>query len=463
MDVLGRSLEEPMQAKITKTAVEALEKGAIWDDKLKGFGARRQKDGIFYYLRYRVNGIPFMKSLGRHGHLTPDEARKIAQAKLGQAAQGIDPFANEAKLRSSEVVGTAVERYLARRRKALRPSAYVEVHRHLLDKAKRFHRLRLSEVTKGKIADLLHGVEERSGIVARNRLRSSLNAFFTWTITEGLLEFNPVTGTAKADEGGPRERVLSDAEVAEVCAALGAVGQSNSALASQSASHPYSDIVRLLILTGQRRQEIGALRWDEIDFDKAVITLPPIRTKNNRQHELPLSPQASAVLKSRNAKGLAQSGAIPISRKPQGAMVFGNGKAGFSGWTEWKARLDARIALQRKEAGAKAMPPWRLHDLRRTVATLMAEKLGILPHIIEAVLNHVSGAKSGIAGVYNRATYADEMREALCGWATYVDQVTSPSGKVVSVRARAIRGEVEAPRASLSERLAHAVNLSQKG
>jgi integrase len=443
-----------MQTKITKSAVEALEPGkAIWDDKLKGFGARRQKDGIFYYLRYRVNRIPFMKSLGRHGHLTPDQARKIAQAKLGQAAQGIDPFEDQAKLRSSEVVGTALERYLARRRKVLRPRAYIEVHRHLLGNAKRFHRLRLSEVTKGKIAELLHDVEERSGIVARNRIRSSLSAFFTWTITEGLLEFNPVTGTAKADEGGPRERVLSEAELAEVWNELDVLGQST--------SHPYSDIVRLLILTGQRRQEIGALRWDEIDFDKAVITLPPNRTKNNRQHELPLSPQASAVLKSRQAKGLSQSGAIPISRKPQGAMVFGNGKAGFSGWTEWKARLDARIAVQRKEAGAKAMPPWRLHDLRRTVATLMAEKLGVLPHIIEAVLNHVSGAKSGIAGVYNRATYADEMREALCGWATYVDQIASPSGKVVLVRA--IRSEIEAPRSSLTERLAQAVSRSQKG
>ena len=157
-----------------------------------------------------------MKSLGRHGHLTPDQARKIAQAKLGQAAQGIDPFEDQAKLRSSEVVGTALERYLARRRKVLRPKAYVEVHRYLLVNAKRFHRLRLSEVTKGKIAELLHDVEERSGTVSRNRLRSSLSAFFTWTITEGFLETNPVTGTAKADEGGPRERVLSEAELAEV-------------------------------------------------------------------------------------------------------------------------------------------------------------------------------------------------------------------------------------------------------
>lgn len=99
------------------------------------------------------------------------------------------------------------------------------------------------------------------------------------------------------------------------------------------------------------------------------------------------------------------------------------------------------------------MPPWRLHDLRRTVATLMAEKLGVLPHIIEAVLNHVSGAKSGIAGVYNRATYADEMREALCTWATYVDQITSPSGKVVSVRATQHEEVGDGPRATFTERL----------
>jgi len=425
--------------------VEALTPGqAIWDDKLKGFGARRQKEGIFYYLRYRLHGTPFMKSLGRHGHLTPDQGRRIAKTKLGQAAQGIDPFEDQARLRSSEVLGTAIERYLARRKKVLRPRAYVDVHRHLLGNAKRFHRLRLSEVTKGKIAELLHDIEEGSGIVARNRLRSSLSAFFTWTITEGLLEANPVSGTAKADEGGPRERVLTEAELAEVLVAL----------FSDTASHPYIDIVRLLILTGQRRQEIGALRWDEIDFDRAVITLPPSRTKNNRQHEIPLSRQVSEILKSRQARGLAHSRAIPISGKPQGAHVFGNGKVGFSGWTESKAWLDAKIAKQRKEAGAKPMPPWRLHDLRRTAATLMAEKLGIFPHVVEAILNHVSGAKSGIAGVYNRATYADEMRDGLCKWADCLDEIISPAkSKVVSVRAVPHEG-AEGRRATFADRLA---------
>jgi integrase len=286
------------------------------------------------------------------------------------------------------------------------------VHRHLLGNARRFHRLRLTEVTKGKVAELLHDIEERSGIVARNRLRSSLSAFFVWAITEGLLEANPVIGTAKANEGGPRERVLTEAELAEVWLAL------------SSLANPFTDIVRLLILTGQRRQEIGALRWDEVDLDSAVITLPPYRTKNGRQHELPLSPHVLGILKARKAK---QASAGVIAIRPENGMIFGNGKSGFSGWTEWKERLDARIAGQRKEAGAKAMPPWTLHDLRRTAATLMAEKLGILPHVIEAILNHVSGAKSGIAGVYSRATYADEMRNALCKWADYVEGLAANS------------------------------------
>jgi integrase len=131
--------------------------------------------------------------------------------------------------------------------------------------------------------------------------------------------------------------------------------------------------VRLLILTGQRREEIGRLRWSEIT--EATIRLPPERTKNKRQHEIPLAPQAQAIIKRQSR---------------QGEFVFG--KAGFTQWTDAKAALDRRVALE----------PWRLHDLRRTCATGMAE-LGVLPHLIEAVLNHVSGHKAGIAGVYNRA------------------------------------------------------------
>lgn len=131
-------------------------------------------------------------------------------------------------------------------------------------------------------------------------------------------------------------------------------------------------LVKLLILTGQRRGEIVGLRWEEIDFDRDLICLPGERTKNGKSHEVPM---ATTVLRCCN-RGL--------------------GDGGFAGWTKLKNKLDAKFAA------AGSLPPWRLHDLRRSVATELAN-LGIQPHIIEAVLNHVSASKSGVAGIYNRA------------------------------------------------------------
>src|SRR5262249_34361895 len=152
----------------------------------------------------------------------------------------------------------------------------------------------------------------------------------------------------------------------------------------------FADIVRLLLLTGQRREEVGSLRWSEIE--RGLIVLPPERTKNSRQHEVPLSRQVKAI----------------IERQPKRKgrdFIFGIGELGFSGWSDCKARLDQALLAARRKANRKAKANWRLHDLRRTCATGMAE-LGVQPHIIEAVLNHQSGHKAGIAGIYNRAKYA---------------------------------------------------------
>jgi len=209
-----------------------------------------------------------------------------------------------------------------------------------------------------------------------------LSAFFTWAVREGLLEINPVSGTGKADEGHSRDRTLTEVELSAVLKVLG--------------DDQFSDIIRLLILTAQRREEIGGLRWSEIDVERGLIVLPPLRTKNKRLHELPLSNQAKAILE----------------RQPRrGEFVFGRR---FTNWSGHKASLDRRLNFN----------SWRLHDLRRTAATQMAE-LGILPHIIEAVLNHVSGHKSGVAGIYNRARYEGEMRFALQRWADHIDTLTT--------------------------------------
>src|SRR5262249_2716513 len=160
-------------------------------------------------------------------------------------------------------------------------------------------------------------------------------------------------------------------------------------------SSHFGDVLRLLTLTGQRRDEIGKLQWSEVDLGRKLITLPPARTKNSRQHELPLSHQAVAIL----------------ARQPRhNTSDYLFGKRGFNDWGYAKQQLDQRAGIA----------PYRLHDLRRSCATGMAE-LGVQPHIIEAVLNHVSGHKGGVAGIYNRAKYSEEMRAALQRWADHVE------------------------------------------
>ena len=159
----------------------------------------------------------------------------------------------------------------------------------------------------------------------------------------------------------------------------------------------YSDIVRLLLLTGQRRGEIGKLAWSEIDFARGMIVLPAERVKNSREHELPLSRQGLAILERQ-------------PRRNSSDLVFG----GFNNWDDAKQRLDQRLGIA----------PWRLHDLRRSCATHLGE-LGVLPHVVEQALNHVSGAKGGIAGVYNRSKMTDAVREALQRWADHLDHITA--------------------------------------
>jgi integrase len=316
-----------------------------------------------------------MHSIGRLGApWTPETARNEAGRLLGIVSTGVDPCAPSL---SSETFGAEIDRYLERKRNSLKPRTFVEYQHHLQKYAAPQHKLPLGDIDRRTVAVLLGQVETASGPTARNRLRSTLSSFWAWAIAEGLCEQSPVTGTAKANEGASRDRVLTQDELRKLWHSLG--------------NDRFSDIVRLLLLTGQRRDEIGRLQWSEVDLDRKLIALAPARTKNSRQHELPLSAQALAIL---------------AHQPKRTEFVFSKAM----GWAKAKAALDQRIGIA----------PWRLHDLRRTCATGMAE-LGVQPHIIEAVLNHVSGHKAGVAGIYNRARYEGEMRDALTKWADHVE------------------------------------------
>jgi integrase len=366
--------------KVTLTSIRSLE-GWLWDTAVTGFGARKQTNGLFYYVRYRHNGTQIVKSIGRHGALTPDTARTKAKQLLGIVAGGADPFAPTL---ASEGFAASINRYLERKRGSLKPISFSQTERYLRNHFAPLHKLSLDQIDRRKVAALLGEIETSSGAVSRNRARAQLSAFFSWCITEGLLEANPVQGTAKASEGS-RERVLSKNELRELWRSLG--------------EDRFSDLIRLLLLTGQRRNEIGRLQWSEIDQARKLMIFAPERTKNSRQHEVPLSRQALAIIER-------------MPRRNSTDYLFGK-RSGYSDWGRAKQQFDQGLGIA----------DWRLHDLRRTAATGMAE-LGVQPHIIEAVLNHVSGHKASVAGIYNRAKYSEPMRNALQRWADHLDQIT---------------------------------------
>ena len=370
--------------KINLSSIDKLQ-GWLWCTQCVGFGARRQHKGVFFYVRYRHQGRQVMHSIGRHGApWTPDTARNEARRLLGVLATGIDPCAQAFV---GEGFATAIDRYLERKRTALKPRSFYDIERYLRDRAAPLHLLRLDEIDRRKIAALLGQIETNSGPVSRNRARSALSSFFSWCISEGLLDANPVQGTAKAAQNGSRERVLTTEELRELWHTLPQINEG------------FADIIRLLLLTGLRRNEVGLLTWNEVDFKRGMIVLGPDRTKNRKTFELPLSTQALAILERQHRRNSTE-------------FVFSD--KGYQDWDRAKQRLDRKLGIAE----------WHLHDLRRTCATQLGE-LGIQPHYVEAILNHVSGHKRGVAGTYNRAKYADEMRTALQRWANHLDTITT--------------------------------------
>jgi integrase len=373
---------------ITIKTVQALEPGqVIWDsgrEAVKGFGCRRQRRAPTYILKYRAAARQRFITIGPHGSpWTPDTARREARRLLGLVAAGRDP-GPAAKDAFEEIARD----YLARAKGKLKARSYDQVQRHLTKHWAIFNGASIYEITRRQVASHVAALATSSGPVAAARARSALSALFNWAIREGYeLPANPVAGSNRPTEPPSRARVLSDAELAAIWRACG--------------DDDFGRIIRLLALTGQRREEVGGMQWAEIDAGAGLWNIGAGRTKNRRPHSLPLSRQALGHLPPPNGR----------------EWVFGIGPTrGFSGWSAAKLALDARAGLA---------VPWRIHDLRRSCATGMAN-LGTLPHVIEAVLNHVSGSRASVAGIYNRATYAKEMREALELWAEHIKTITCP-------------------------------------
>ncbi len=378
----------------------------IFDEDVPGFGLRlragrkdadagngRRGGSRTWIYQYWLGDRSRRITLGKHPKLSAKRARELVDTLAAKVALGQDPAAEKFESRihpeSFEAVQTL---FLAAQAQRLKPRSYAEVERHLTVHAKPLHNLPLVKIERRDIADLLRAIATESGPVAANRVRSSVSAMFGWAMKAGRAETNPAAFTNKENER-PRSRVLTAAELRQIWTAL--------------PDGDFGTIVRLLILTGQRRNEIADLRRSEIDLKRGTITLPPERVKNGRQHIVPMSDPVRALIKA-------------TLKTDERDLVFGWGEGGFSGWSRCKERLDASLQ--------PPMPPWTLHDLRRTVATGLAD-LGVQPHIIEATLNHVSGHKTGVAGIYNRSAYEEEVRDALALWGKHVLEVVNERAK----------------------------------
>lgn len=363
-----------------------------WDEKLPGFGLRLRGSARTWIAQSRLHGKTVRIKLGTADKMDAEAARRLAKQALGQIEEGINPHAvrQEARDKAAETFGAVAKLYLTHARARLKPRSMKEVTRHIGKHLACFDGELIHAINRRQVSLRLAEIAEDSGPAAANRVRATLSALFGWAMREGIVDTNPVIGTNKATKSGARERVLTDAELAAIWAAC--------------RDDDHGRIVKLLMLTGQRRDEVGAVTWDEIDLNREIWNLPAERSKNHRAHSIPLSPAAVAILQSMPRR--VRNGAPDC--------VFGKSGRRFSGWSKAKAALDRRI---------REPAPWRLHDLRRTAATVMADRLGVLPHVVEAVLNHVSGHKAGVAGVYNRARYEAEMRDALNRWDEYLQSI----------------------------------------
>jgi integrase len=370
----------------------------VFDDAIPGFGIRLREGGSKTWIfQYSVAHQQRRMVIGKATAIPADRARQIASELYAKVKLGHDPAADKAasKAAASLSFGSIAERFLARQKLRMRARSLTETARHILKNAKPLHKMPLAAIDRRSIAVLLGEIADANGPVEANRTRASLSALYTWAMKEGFGENNPILNTNRQVEQS-RDRVLTDAELSVIWNVLD--------------GNQYGDILKLLMFTGQRREEIAGLRWSEINFDKGILELPSSRTKNRRPHQIPMSGAVTAILQAQTK----------IENRD---LVFGYANGPFQGWGEAKEKLDARIAA----TAGKPLAHWVLHDLRRTCATRMAD-LGVQPHIIEATLNHVSGHKGGIAGVYNRAVYSAEKAQALQLWATHIAAIVEGKG-----------------------------------
>jgi integrase len=355
-------------------------------ERVAGLALRVRAEGSRRWVfHYRYGGKSQRITIGDAGAWPLDKARARARELRVMIDTGVNPAAarTAAKIEAAKrptLLSAIVEQYLEAKQSKFKPRSHEQATRYLAQYFKPLHDLPIDVIHRRDVAACLQSIAKQRGGVSADRCRSNLSALFAWAIGEGLAEENPVIGTNKHSDNPPRNRALSDSELVMLWNGL--------------PNNHFGDIAKILMLTACRRDEIGSLQWSEINFAEKKITLPSNRTKNGVEHIVPLSDLALNVLESQRRI---------IGRR----HVFGRSDNGYSGWGQAKLALDEVVKLEK---------PWTLHDLRRTVRTGLG-RLGVAPHVSEAVLNHLPPK---LTRTYDVNKYEAEKRAALDTWAAHI-------------------------------------------
>jgi integrase len=382
------------KTRLTKSAIDALptpDKEIVhWDQALPGFGLKITPKGrkVFIVL-YRAGGggSRLRKyTIGPYGRITLHNARIEAQKVLAARLEGRDPATEKLDARRRLTTDTVAELvtlygklHLSQRRSGRELMQILQ--RDLVD---RLGSRSVHAITKRDIIDVVNAVVDRGSPVGANKTLKVVRSFFGWCVGRAIVERSPCEGVRAPTVEKARDRVLTDEELAGIIRGARQLGG------------PYGAIVEVLALTGQRRDEVARMSWDEVDLERRVWALPAGRTKNDKPHIVQLSDPARVVIRAQPR----------VSR-----LVFSrNGVTPVGDFSIQKRRLD----------GLCGVSHWRLHDLRRTMVSGMA-RLGVAPHVADKILNHVAGTISGVAAVYQRHEFLNERRDALDRWSAHVE------------------------------------------
>jgi len=393
--------------KITKRSVEALRpRSIISDEEIKGFVARRAgKGAVTYGFRYRPKDGPAKQrwlTLGRHGNITVEQARTLAKKRAGEVADARDPVAEDkakqaekerANVANTNTVNAVLDVFIARHVNQLR-SGFEIVRAFKVYVRPRIGKTSIYDLKRRDIVEMLDSIEDENGPVMADRVLAHVRKAFNWQAARDD-HFSPpiVRGMARTKPSErARTRALSDDEIVSLWTALH----------SEEVPLPFRRVVRVLLLTAQRRNEVGLMRSEEITDE--IWTIPAERYKTGIPNIVPLTKEAQSW----------------IGDPAKGFLFSSNGgNRAFNGYSKAKSQLDKVIAQQRRKANLKAIPAWTLHDLRRTARSLMS-RAGVASEVAEQVLGH---KLPGVRGVYDRHTYAAEKRGALEKLAALVGKI----------------------------------------